>query len=832
MATNTEKIVVQVVVQGQKDLKKLETRTGSATRSFGKLAGGILAASAAFTTITSAISNSIKSFRDFEFQMAKVKAITNASNNDFKRLSQTAQDLGRSTFFTAQQVAELQTNFGKLGFSTQEILDAQEATLNLAVATDSDLARAAVVAGAAVRGFGLNAVETQRVTDVMASAFTSSALDIEKFQTSMTKVAPIAAGANISLEATTAIMGTLTDAGIEASIAGTSLRNIFLKMQSPTSDLSKHLGFTVNSSDDLQRALQQLNAEQLSNAEIMELVDLRQVAAFQTMVNGSERVSFLTEQFNLANGAAEDMAEIVGDTLEGSFRRLTSATQGLQIAIMEGQGGFADFINQLANLTNKITDFIAPAETQVQLLQRTSEEMDIMFEILANGNLTQDARVKTIQDLNTEYGDYLPNLVSEKNSLEDVRDMQIEVNRAMMERIIATSMQEELNELSEKYAKNVKGVAQANIEAEKAEAGRYKVVGTALEGALDQQISVFNMAQKVGEEQISNFESEKQTIISGYQETAKQLGLSIDKIMDAALNVRETQKEDTELTDENTVATDENTKAKTLQLDIDKQLLAVRLQMLTEGKLSEKEAADVRRDLIKSEIEDTKELLKFILLSNEEREKALIRLHNLEKKLNEDASKDKDKRLEEDIVRAALSGQNAMSSAKSVIRAYVMEAVAAQIKQIITSVPIPPNLFLAAGAGFVVSKLIDKGLSAVPDTFAQGGMVHGKSHAQGGEKFAVGGRVVELEGGEAVINKRSTAMFRNQLSAMNSAGGGVKFADGGMLNMPSFSQQQFNALGQNQMMGAMSGQGKVVVVEADITESQNTVSVIQADAII
>ena len=116
--------------------------------------------------------------------------------------------------------------------------------------------------------------------------------------------------------------------------------------------------------------------------------------------------------------------------------------------------------------------------------------------------------------------------------------------------------------------------------------------------------------------------------------------------------------------------------------------------------------------------------------------------------------------------------------------------------------------------------------------FANGGMVHGKSHANGGEKFAVGGRVVELEGGEAVINKRSTAMFRNQLSAMNSAGGGVKFADGGLLNMPSFSQQQFNALGQNQMMGAMGGASKVVVVEADITSTQNSVSVIESDAII
>ena len=66
--------------------------------------------------------------------------------------------------------------------------------------------------------------------------------------------------------------------------------------------------------------------------------------------------------------------------------------------------------------------------------------------------------------------------------------------------------------------------------------------------------------------------------------------------------------------------------------------------------------------------------------------------------------------------------------------------------------------------------------------YALGGMVYGNSHAQGGEKFNVGGRVVELEGGEAVINKKSTAMFRNELSAINVAGGGVSFASGGFLS--------------------------------------------------
>ena len=116
------------------------------------------------------------------------------------------------------------------------------------------------------------------------------------------------------------------------------------------------------------------------------------------------------------------------------------------------------------------------------------------------------------------------------------------------------------------------------------------------------------------------------------------------------------------------------------------------------------------------------------------------------------------------------------------------------------------------------------------EEYAHGGMVHGKSHAQGGEKFAVGGRVVELEGGEAVINKRSTAMFRNQLSAMNAAGGGVKFADGGLMNMPSFAQSQFNATSQAGMMGAIGQGSKVVVVESDISQVQNTVSVIEAEA--
>ena len=69
---NTEKIVVQVVVQGDKQLDNLQKKTKSTTIGFGKLAAGVLGAVTAFRTATNAIGTALKTFKDFEFQMAKV----------------------------------------------------------------------------------------------------------------------------------------------------------------------------------------------------------------------------------------------------------------------------------------------------------------------------------------------------------------------------------------------------------------------------------------------------------------------------------------------------------------------------------------------------------------------------------------------------------------------------------------------------------------------------------------------------------------------------------------------------------------------------------------
>ena len=696
----------------------------------------------------------------------------------------------------------------------------------------------------------------------------------------MTKVAPIAAGAGISMEQTTAVMGTLTDAGIEASIAGTSLRAIFLKMQDSSSDLSRHLGFTVQSGDDLQRALSMLNDQGLDNEQIMKLVDQRQVAAFRTMIQGAARIEQLTTNFKDASGQAKIMADIVGDTLEGSFKRLTSATQGLSIELTEKLGaGMKDLVNKLADFFNRLTD---NSDVIVKLIKNVVKVIKFigLYKLGTIALTAAKAAFTTATISATAAVTAFTRALARTGvgllivGLSTLLAKWLLVDEAASD---AAESTDKATEAQKKFNKVINQQVGDSVKNSRAIIDQLKTEQIAREKILDAYNNKrVDLTEKEVKEHEDNIKRLKERIdLEGQNyarlinlrnqnrrdkekqdakdiETGRSLIVQQEKLLDIANRMPETT--EAEITAKNQkiqsiekeidrlknlgIETEKVAEAKKATLDIDREILDFKLNQMIQGQLTEEEAADVRRQLIQQEINDLRLLLNQLAISGEERTRIMTKITNLEKELAEQSSKDKKIALEEDIMTAALSGQNAEQAVKSVIRAKIMEAVATQIAQIIKTVPFPANLILGATAGIMIGKLVDRGMSMIPDEFgnggivdkyANGGMVHGRSHANGGEKFAVGGRVVELEGGEAVINKRSTAMFRNQLSAMNSAGGGVKFADGGLLNMPSFTQQQFNAIGQSQMMGAMNQQSKVVVVEADITDAQNQVSLIQSE---
>lgn len=275
-------------------------------------------------------------FRNFQQEMAKVEAISGATGEEFIALEKLARDLGASTRFTATQVSALQLNLSKLGFSSQEIQDATANILNLSLATGEDLAESARVSAQVLRAFGLDAKEMGRVTDVMAKSFSSSALDLMKFDTAMANVGAIAKSTEVPLEEISAMLAVLVDRGIDASSAGTGLRNMFLK-------LNKH-GMSFN------EALETINNSVKPASTALRLFGIRGVTVGQTIAGNVEQVKELTEVFANAGGSAKHMAGIMDDTVTGSFFKVQSAIEGVQIALGELTKDFVKpFLDRLAN---------------------------------------------------------------------------------------------------------------------------------------------------------------------------------------------------------------------------------------------------------------------------------------------------------------------------------------------------------------------------------------------------------------------------------------------------------------------------------------------------
>lgn len=92
---------------------------------------------------------------------------------------------------------------------------------------------------------------------------------------------------------------------------------------------------------------------------------------------------------------------------------------------------------------------------------------------------------------------------------------------------------------------------------------------------------------------------------------------------------------------------------------------------------------------------------------------------------------------------------------------------------------------------------------------AADGMLIGPSHAEGGIPIKTPGGMIEAEGGEVIINKKSSAMYRGVLSQINQLGGGVKFASGGVLgnisSLPTI-QDNFKSLIDMDMMREVIGE--------------------------
>lgn len=325
------------------------------TSSFTKALGVVGVAFAGVKKLISAISGGIRTIAGFEQANVNLATILGQNVNAIYELTQQAQELGKTTQYTASQVTGLQTELAKLGFSQKQILAMSKPVLDFSTAVGSELSEAAALAGATLRMFGLQADSTDDVLGTLAISTNKSALNFTYLQTAMSIVGPVAKTFGFTVKDTTALLGTLANSGFDASSAATATRNILLNLADSNGKLAQALGGPVKTFPELIAGLQSLNERGIDLATTLELTDKRSVAAFNAFLSGADSALELRTQLESTEGVLQDIASKRMNTVEGSIKALQSAWEGFILSMKDSQGVIKSTIDTLTEWVRAIT---------------------------------------------------------------------------------------------------------------------------------------------------------------------------------------------------------------------------------------------------------------------------------------------------------------------------------------------------------------------------------------------------------------------------------------------------------------------------------------------
>lgn len=317
----------------------------------GSMIKGMVGAQAVISGIQQMIGlfkSGVRSIIDFEAANSKLSAILGTTSKNIKDLTADAQRLGAATKYTASEATGLQIELAKLGFSRKEILQSTEGILKFAQATGAELPEAAALAGAALRMFNADTSETERYVSAMAIATTKSALSFSYLQTAMPIVGPVAKAFNFQIEDTLALLGKLADAGFDASMSATATRNILLNLADGSGKLAKALGGPVKTLPELVAGLKKLKDQGVDLNTTLELTDKRSVAAFNAFLTAADKIVPLREQITGVKGELDDMANTMGDNVQGAIAGLSSAWEAFMLSFSKSTGLMKDVLDFFA----------------------------------------------------------------------------------------------------------------------------------------------------------------------------------------------------------------------------------------------------------------------------------------------------------------------------------------------------------------------------------------------------------------------------------------------------------------------------------------------------
>lgn len=474
----------------------------------------------------------------FEAGMSEVEAISGATGSELEALENKAKSLGSSTKFSATEVAGAMTNMSLAGWSVNQTLSGIDGVLQLAAASGMDLANASQVVTDNISSFNLEASQSTHIADMMAYAQANSSTTAAELGEAYKNCGANMNAAGQDIETTTSMLESLANNGLRGSEAGTALAAVMRDMTSKMKDGKIAVGDTsvavMDSSGnfrdmtdilkDVENATDGMGDAQ-KQAALMSTFTSDSIKGLNMLLNtGADQVAGYEVSLRNCSGTASDMAATMQDNLQGKLTELSSATEGLGIAVYDYiSGPLQGGVGLLTDAVSGLTDAITPQKDAMQ---------DMYDEVIQSSKEVAD-NVQAIDDQFTGTLDSVENVgaladrLEELNNVEDRTAVQKQEMASIVDKLsqsipeLAGAYDDENDKLSvtnDELEKLVENYQQTAIQ-QAVIAATQDLINESLEAQV--QLDKAQEQKKITEDRMDLLEKERELIVKLQEERQK-----------------------------------------------------------------------------------------------------------------------------------------------------------------------------------------------------------------------------------------------------------------------------------------------------------------------
>lgn len=419
---------------------------------------------------------------------ANIKRVTGLTDQQVKQLDETLLNLNTRT--SANDLRQLAIEAGKLGIEgVDNIAKFVKEADQIKVALGEDLGEEAIAQiGRLSKMFNVSMLEIgSAINEIGAQSAATEAFQVD-FLNRMAGTGPTA---KIAADELLGYSATLENLGQSAEVSGTALSKFFIDFIKDVEKFGQIAGMQKGQITEIFNSkgtnaafmafLENLNKSKNGSVELARALDemgidgARSTGVFLALANNTAEVA---KQQGVANKAIKE-----GTSLTNEFNTKNTNLAATWDKFKKSLKEFAlnnEFSRALAGFAGRMMDLFTTTKTANQEFEemiynerQMQASMNASIDTLKNSNLSQDARKMLIDEINKQYGEYLPYLLTEKSTIEDITKAQNEANKAFQKKILLQTYEKELKEATEKLTEANVALTRSELEKGKAAQDSY-----------------------------------------------------------------------------------------------------------------------------------------------------------------------------------------------------------------------------------------------------------------------------------------------------------------------------------------------------------------------